>query len=402
MAATKTGGGKTPPYNPAALVQALEAHQSELEVQNAELQVANEELGRINHILEVAHGRFRALYELAPTPYVTIDASRVILDVNEAAALILAAPREQLQGGTIDLFLADEHRPRFRDFLAAVFVEGHTRCHDVVLLRADATPVDAMIDGVLLREAADDPPQVVLAIVDITARKLAEAARRQAQDEMLAIVSHDLRGPLNAITLGCDALASGLTPEEHTICVAAIERAAGRCERLIKDLLGIARIESGQLTLDVGPFDVRELVQQVCRDHAPAVDAAKSRLTVSVTAASAPINGDRDRLHQVLSNLIGNALVHARGAAIDVSVIERDATIVIAVQDEGPGIPPDELPVIFEKYRQGTRHRGGAGLGLAIVKGLVEAHHGTAMVTSVPGRGARFEVTLPRCDAPAA
>jgi PAS domain S-box-containing protein len=347
-------------------------------------------------VLEVSHGRFRALYQLAPTPYVTIDASRAIVEVNQAAALILGAARQQLLGGTIDLFIDEEDRPRFRTFLAAVFVEGHTRCEDVVVRRADRTPIDAMIDGVLLREAADDPTQCVLAIVDITARKQAETARRQAQDEVLAIVSHDLRGPLNAISLGCDALASGLSPEEHAVCVAAIERAAGRCERLIKDLLGIARIESGRLALEIAPFDVRDLVMQVCRDYEAAAAASRSQLTVSIPPEPAPIHGDRDRLHQVLSNLIGNALVHARGAAVDVSVAERDASIVIAVQDQGPGIPADELTRVFDKYRQGTRHHGGAGLGLAIVKGLVEAHHGTTVVTSEPGHGARFEVSLPR------
>jgi hypothetical protein len=108
------------------------------------------------------------------------------------------------------------------------------------------------------------------------------------------------------------------------------------------------------------------------------------------------IVGDEDRLHQVLSNLIGNALVHARGTRIDVGVVARGEQVVITVADHGPGITEEELPFVFERYRQGARHHGGAGLGLAIVKGLVLAHHGTVSVASRRGHGARFEIVLPR------
>jgi signal transduction histidine kinase len=173
-----------------------------------------------------------------------------------------------------------------------------------------------------------------------------------------------------------------------------------QCERLIKDLLRVAHIESGQLTLELARFDVRELVWQVCRDFESRAAAAGVSLSVEIEDRPQPIVGDRDRLHQVFSNLIGNALVHARGAAVEVSVHPRDAEVVVAVADDGPGIPPDEIPFVFDRFRQGARRRGGAGLGLAIVKGLAEAHHGTATVASQPGHGARFEVALPCSEAP--
>ena len=105
--------------------------------------------------------------------------------------------------------------------------------------------------------------------------------------------------------------------------------------------------------------------------------------------------GDRDRLHQVVSNLIGNALIHARGAAIAVAVGGDAATVELIVSDAGPGIAPDDLPRVFEWFRQGRRRRGGTGLGLAIVKGLVLAHQGTVEVDSELGHGARFVVRLP-------
>lgn len=387
--------------DPTALLHELAVHQAELELQNAELSTANQELRRTNEALIVARDRFRALYDLAPMPYVTVDADRTILDLNVAAALTLGAPRERLLGATIDVFVDDVGRGRLRAFLDAVFASGPARCGDLVLVRGDAVRVDVQIDGVMLREADDDLPRCVLAIVDITTRKLAEVARRRAQDEVLAVVSHDLRGPLSAIGLACDALSAGLTPDEQRACIATIERSSARCERLIKDLLGIAKLEQGHLELEVETFDVHDLVRQVCHDYAPAAAAAGATITASMGRSPQPLVGDRDRLHQVLSNLIGNALVHAPGAAIEISVVSRAADLVIAVTDDGPGIAPDELVRVFERYRQGKRARGGAGLGLAIVKAVVEAHHGVATVISRPGHGARFEVALPRGLAPA-
>jgi PAS domain S-box-containing protein len=379
----------------AALLQALEVHQAELEVQNGELRAANEELSRTNESLAIASERFRALYEHAPTPYVTLDVGRTIIDVNRAAVAMLSMPRERLVGGTIDLFIDDAARGTFRGFLESVFATGHGRSGDVVV-QAGTAKLDVLVDGVVLREQVLDVPHCVLAFVDITARKQAENARRQAQDEMLAIVSHDLRGPINAIGLACDALTSGLEPADHTLCVSAIERAAARCERLIKDLLGVAHLESGRITLQLERFDVGNLVRRVACDHKSTASAVGSTLTLSVSDEPQPIVGDEDRLHQVLSNLIGNALVHARGTPIDVGVVARGEEVVITVADQGPGITEAELPFVFERYRQGSRHHGGAGLGLAIVKGLVLAHHGTVSVVSRRGHGARFEIVLPR------
>jgi PAS domain S-box-containing protein len=381
--------------DPASLLHALELHQAELEVQNAELQAANEELRTSHEALRVVHDRFRTLYHLAPTPYVTIDTRRAILDLNLAAETLLDASRLTLVGGTIDVFVDDAGRARFHAFVDAVFADGRARCGDVVLARGDGGRVDVMVDGVLLREAPADPPRVVLAIVDITDRKVAELARRQAQDEVLAIVSHDLRGPLNAIGLACDALASGLGPADHAECVLAVQRASARCERLIKDLLRVAHLESGRLALDVAPFDVRDLVREVCRDHEAAVAVEGAPFTLLLADDPQVVIGDRDRLHQAISNQIGNALVHARGASIEVSVVTRGAEVVVAVADDGPGIAPEDLPIVFERYRQGRRNHGGAGLGLAIVKGLAEAHHGHATVTSRLGHGSRFEISLP-------
>ncbi len=381
--------------DPIALLHALEVHQTELEAQNAELAAANVALVASNGALVIARDRFRALYEWAPIPYVTIDAARTIVDLNHAATLIAGVPRDQLLGRAVEELVIEADRARFGGFVDAVFAGGPVRADDVAVRRVGGDPVDVQIDGVVVRDPAGGAQHCVLAFVDVTARRLAESARRVAQEEVLAVVSHDLRGPINAIGLACEALASHLGPEAERGYVAAIERSAARCERLIRDLLGRAQIEHGALDLQVATFDLRELVRQACADHAPAVAAAGSTLALALAPTPRMVIGDRDRLHQVVSNLIGNALIHARGAALAVAVGGDAATVELIVSDAGPGIAPDDLPRVFEWFRQGRRRRGGTGLGLAIVKGLVLAHQGTVEVDSELGHGARFVVRLP-------
>jgi len=381
-------------------MHALEVHQLELEAQNDQLKIANEDLRATNLSLEVSRDRFRALYESAPVSYVTIDAACEIFDANHAAELVLDTPRASLVGGRIDAFVSDASRAAFVAHVAAIFAGGAAGSIDVTLVRATAPPVDVLVEGVVVRDEPDRPLRCVLGIVDITTRKRAETARRQAQEEVLAIVSHDLRGPLNAIGLACDGLNAGLSPDDHHTCVQAIERSVQRCERLIRDLLGVAHIESGRLELDVHTVDAGDLVRRVCLELRMEAAAARCALTMSIPPEPLPVRVDRDRFHQVLSNLIGNAFVHARGDAVEVAVRRDGDLVLFSVEDQGPGIPADELPFVFERYRQGKRHHGGAGLGLAIVKGLVEAHHGHVMVRSEPGHGARFEVTIAIDDAP--
>lgn len=388
----------TPPPDPAALLHAIQLQAAELEMQNVELHAANEALRVTNHALVLAHDRFRTLYDRAPTPFVTLNERGLILELNAAAGSLLGATWQDLVGTPVALFAPERNREDFVAFVADVLA-GHAHlAHEAVLQGTGRAPADVLIEAVLLREAPEDPPRVILSIVDVTALKHADSVRRRAQDEVLAIVSHDLGGPLNAIGLACDALAADLEPEDRTRCVHLIQRAVARAHRLISDLLGVARIESGQLSLRLALIDLAALIHQVGKDHELAVAAAATTLRISIPRPLPPIEGDRDRLHQVLSNLIGNALVHARGAPIELDAIARDGSVVISVSDGGPGIPPDELSHVFERYRQGTLHAHGAGLGLAIVKGFVEAHHGTCSVTSTLGHGTRFEVRLPVAD----
>jgi signal transduction histidine kinase len=220
----------------------------------------------------------------------------------------------------------------------------------------------------------------------------------RARDEVLAIVSHDLRSPLSTIGLAVDQL---VDPELDTAAreryAAAVRRAVTRADRLISDLLDVNRLEGGQVTMDPRPIAVAPVLRQVARDHE--VLARAAGIAISVHAAEELVaRADRDRLLQALGNLVGNALHHARGCgAVEIGA-ERDpeGRVRMWVQDRGPGIPAAELPHVFDRYFQGDRRRrGGAGLGLAIARAIVEGHGGRIAALSEPGAGARFEITLP-------
>jgi signal transduction histidine kinase len=228
-----------------------------------------------------------------------------------------------------------------------------------------------------------------------TARALERAnAATRARDDILAVVSHDLRGPLHAISLACEALRDEVA-SSGVRYLGAIERAIGRAERLITDLLEASAIENGALALARSSIDAASIVRQAAADHELLAKETGVRISAHVPAQQVLVSADRERVLQVLGNLIGNSLKHAKGASIEISVERGEREAVIAVSGRGPGIAAAELPHVFDRYWSGRTKRGGAGLGLAIAKGIVSAHGGAISVDSKTGEGASFKFTLP-------
>ena len=221
----------------------------------------------------------------------------------------------------------------------------------------------------------------------------------ELRDQVLGVVAHDLRNPLGAILLQAAMLKRrGPEPERRSRKPSeTIERAATRMNRLIQDLLDVARMESGQLTIKPGRLSARELIVEAVDMQRTLASASSLELRVDDECEVSEVWGDRDRLIQVFENLIGNAIKFTKaGGCITVGAASRDHEIIFRVADTGSGIEPENLSRVFDRFWQATRaDRQGAGLGLPITKGIVQAHGGRIWVESTPNRGTTFFFTIP-------
>jgi two-component system phosphate regulon sensor histidine kinase PhoR len=236
----------------------------------------------------------------------------------------------------------------------------------------------------------------VLVLHDITDLRRADQIRR----DFVANVSHELRTPLTAIRGYVEALIDETPdPAETRRFLDVIARHSARMERLVVDLLRLARLDARQETIELGPVDIRQIFGAVQADLAPAVDARRQRITVDVDDAACALRADAAKLHDVVRNLVENAVNYSPEAAhIHLAAVGRDGHIEVVVSDSGPGIPPADLTRVFERFYRVDKARarpGGTGLGLAIVRHLVELHGGTVRAENRPEGGARFTVTLP-------
>jgi len=239
------------------------------------------------------------------------------------------------------------------------------------------------------------------AAVAIESGRLYRAAQQAsgARDRVMGIVAHDLRNPLAAILLQASVLRRrGSEPDRRSSQpVELIERSARRMSRLIRDLLDMASIEAGTLAVECDRVAVDHLIADSATAQKGLASAASLEFRLDVAKDLPDVWGDRERLHQVLENLIGNAVKFTKpGGRVTVGASERDSVVLFWVTDTGPGIAVEHLPHVFERFWQARKdRRSGAGLGLAIVKGIVEAHGGRIWVESAAGRGTTVFFTVP-------
>lgn len=235
----------------------------------------------------------------------------------------------------------------------------------------------------------------------------ARAAVR-AREEVLAVVSHELRNPLQAILLGIDGLftyvPAELRPPKERQHLEFIQHATAQMSRLVADLLDVMRIEAGHLTVRRYREEVAAVIGDVAGLFQPLAERRSCRLEVSVPEGLPTIFVDRQRIFQVLSNLIGNAIrVTPENGVITLKASAVREGIRFSVTDTGPGIPEEHLPHLFNRFWQGSHSaRGSAGLGLSIAEAIIEAHKGRIWVQSQPGEGSTFSFTVPTAAADAA
>jgi signal transduction histidine kinase len=228
----------------------------------------------------------------------------------------------------------------------------------------------------------------------------------QMKDDFVLTVSHELRTPVTVVK----GFSEMLTSERGSLKASQLEAAeviadsASQLQTMINDLLDLARSDAGKLRIDPQPTAVRPLAQRVERQMRPNFEEKDQRLTVSVDKDLPDARADRDRIAQVLANLLTNANKYApEGARVQLTASQVGSEIEFAVSDSGPGLGEEELDHVFDRFWRAqsgeTQAVGGTGLGLAIAKSLVELHGGAITATSVPGKGATFRFVLPIAQA---
>lgn len=352
---------------------------------------------RAQEALRVEQARLQSILDHAPTAIWIKDLEGRIVLANERLAEALGHPLDRIIGRRSDELLPPDVAEQHRD-------------HDVTVMREqraieveEEAPAGGGVRTFLSIKfpIPSEPPLIGAIATEITERKKMEDDLRVAvrtREDVLAIVSHDLRNPLGTVQLSVSML-QGLPQLDHRVRrhLELIHRATLRMEGLIDDLLDTANIRAARLVLDTARESVESVVNEALDLQEHAAVEKGLRLVRSARVAGIEADCDRDRLLQVFGNLIGNAIKFCRAGDTITVTGERDGDVVrLCVADTGPGIAPDILPYLFDAYWSGTEHaKQGAGLGLYISRGIIEGHGGRIWVESMPGQGATFCFTLP-------
>jgi signal transduction histidine kinase len=219
------------------------------------------------------------------------------------------------------------------------------------------------------------------------------------KDEFFTGISHDLRTPLAAIRWSADLLHGGalgpLTPKQLRLAE-TIQSSSRRLLALAGQIVELGRLRAGRLHLDLHPTGLGDVIGQAVDEVRPLAERGQLRLEVEVPDDLPPAAADAERVHQIVVNLLANAVRFTPpGGRVSVSAAREGAEVAVRVADTGVGIPADLLAKIFDPYEQAHHGRGGSGVGLTMVRGLVEAHRGRVWVESEEGRGSCFTFTLP-------
>ncbi len=329
------------------------------------------------------------ILDALPAGVITIAADGRIVVFNAAAGEMFGVVADRASGRTLIEIVRNSELDRR---VSATLRDGTTETIELTHVGA----VERRLQVMTRPLNGDLKPGVLVIVTDQTRMRELEALRR----EFVSNVSHELRTPLTSVKLMVETLQSGVDLLAQEQFLANIGAETDRMIVLVEDLLDLARLESRKLELRLSTVDVSELGRQAVAAQRPRATAAQINLVFSAPQTSLPILADRDKLYQVLTNLLDNALRHTPAQGnVTLTVAAHDGEITIEVADTGSGIASSALPHIFERFYvvDPARARGhsGTGLGLAIVKHIIEAHGGTIAAESELGAGSIFRCTLP-------
>ncbi|MGF1478996.1 MAG: ATP-binding protein [Cyanophyceae cyanobacterium] len=382
---------------------------------NASLRAAKEKAEHNLRRLQESEEQYRRLVDTAYEGIWLLDAAMQTEYVNQRMAEMLGYSPQEMQGRSLYEFMDCEARAE-AERIVERRKQGVKEQFDFCYRRQDGSKLWAIVSTRPRISRQGEFLGSLAMLTDITTRKQIEQEREQllkseqearqeaeianrTKDEFLAIVSHELRSPLNAILGWIQLLRTSSANEAMTAkALSVIERNAQAQNQLIEDLLDLSRIVQGKVRLSLCPLSLGPVVAGAIDTVCPTANNKQIQIKTQL-ATSVTVNGDPDRLQQVFGNLLNNAVKFTPDSgSIEVMLVQEDTQAVVHVKDSGIGIAPEFLPHVFERFCQGSLKSagGGLGLGLAITRNLVELHGGTIAAASPgEGQGATFTVTLP-------
>jgi PAS domain S-box-containing protein len=396
-------------------------------------ETANKELEAISHSLKLASQYLLSLIEASLDPLVTISTEGKITDMNEATVNITGISREELTGSDFfDYFMEPQ---KAREVYLEVFAKGSVANSPLTLRHKDGKLTDVLFNGSVYKDETGNVLGVVIVARDITDQKraerdlteaivFAELATEFAEDakikaesatliaetavkakqQFLSNMSHEIRTPMNAIIGFTKVLLKSELSSKQKEYLQAIKLSGDSLIVLINDILDLAKVDAGKMTFEQTPFKMAMSISAMLHLFEPKIREKNLDLIKKYDKRiPEALIGDPVRLHQIILNLVSNAVKFTNTGGITVSVsllkeTDESVTIEFSVKDTGIGIPDNKIEKIFENFQQASsgtsRLYGGTGLGLAIVKQLVEAQGGTIGVKSTLGKGSAFSFAL--------
>jgi two-component system sensor kinase FixL len=374
---------------------------------------------RAEEALRASEAKFSGIISISSDAIVSVDEEQRVVHFNKGAEAVFGWKEHEIVGQRLEVLLPGHARDRHADHLRR-FAQGPVVAKRMgerqeifgVRKNGDEFPAEASISRLELGAR-----RLFTAVLrDVTERKEAERALAQAleqareatgaaqaavraREDVLHVVSHDLGNSLSAIVVNTTVLLRTLPPEAEDVRqrVASVRDLARRMQRLRQDLLDVASIEQGQLSVEWDSWHPGAVVSEALEAFAPLAGEKGVELSAEVDDDVPEVEGDRERVIQVLANLLGNAVKFTpAGGRVTLRVQAAPDEVRFAVRDTGPGIAPENQGLVWDRFwKSRTANRHGAGLGLAIARGIVEAHGGRIWLESAEGEGSTFSFTLP-------